>query len=46
VATVEEEVGQRIGLERGMQAALRIEIDQLDPATRAGGLLLLWGGLA
>jgi hypothetical protein len=31
VAAVEEEVGQRIGLERDMQAALRIEIDQLEP---------------
>jgi hypothetical protein len=30
-AAVEEEVGQRIGLERDMQAALRIEIAQLDP---------------
>lgn len=32
-ATVEvaEEAGQRIGLERDMQAALRIAIDQLDP---------------
>lgn len=29
-STVEEEVGQRIGLERDMQAALRIEIDQLE----------------
>ncbi len=28
---VDEEVGQRIGLERDMQAALRIEIAQLDP---------------
>jgi hypothetical protein len=28
---VEEELGQRIGLERDMQAALRIEIDQLEP---------------
>ncbi len=28
---LEEEVGQRIGLERDMQAALRIEIDQLEP---------------
>lgn len=31
VAKVEEEVGQRIGLERDMQAALRIEINQLEP---------------
>ena len=31
MAAVEEEVGQRIGLERDMQAALRIEIDQLEP---------------
>jgi ethanolamine utilization microcompartment shell protein EutS len=31
VAAVEEEVGQRIGLERDMQAALRIEINQLEP---------------
>ena len=30
VAAVEEEVGQRIGLERDMQAALRIEIEQLE----------------
>ena len=30
VATAEEEVGQRIGLERDMQAALRIEINQLE----------------
>ena len=29
--TVEEDVGQRIGLERDMQAALRIEIEQLEP---------------
>jgi hypothetical protein len=29
-ATSEEEVGQRIGLERDMQAALRINIDQLE----------------
>ncbi|HXB74752.1 MAG TPA: endonuclease NucS domain-containing protein [Candidatus Acidoferrales bacterium] len=29
--TVDEEAGQRIGLERDMQAALRIEIDQLEP---------------
>jgi hypothetical protein len=29
-AIVEEEVGQRIGLERDMQAALRIEIEQLE----------------
>jgi len=28
--TAEEEVGQRIGLERDMQAALRIEIEQLE----------------
>ena len=28
--TLEEEVGQRIGLERDMQAALRIEINQLE----------------
>jgi hypothetical protein len=31
VAKVGEEVGQRIGLERDMQAALRIEINQLEP---------------
>jgi hypothetical protein len=30
-AVVQEEVGQRIGLERDMQAALRIEINQLEP---------------
>ena len=30
VEKVEEEVGQRIGLERDMQAALRIEINQLE----------------
>jgi hypothetical protein len=29
-SSVAEEVGQRIGLERDMQAALRIEIDQLE----------------
>ncbi|HYM78117.1 MAG TPA: endonuclease NucS domain-containing protein [Candidatus Dormibacteraeota bacterium] len=29
--TAAEEVGQRIGLERDMQAALRIEIEQLEP---------------
>jgi hypothetical protein len=31
VTAVEAEVGQRIGLERDMQAALRIEIAQLEP---------------
>jgi endonuclease len=30
-AAVEEDLGQRIGLERDMQAALRIEIYQLEP---------------
>lgn len=30
-ATVEEELGQRIGLERDMQAALRLRIEQLEP---------------
>jgi hypothetical protein len=30
-ATLEEELGQRIGLERDMQAALRITIEQLEP---------------
>jgi RecB family endonuclease NucS len=34
VAKVEEEVGQRIGLERDLQAALRVEIDQLEPGLR------------
>jgi endonuclease NucS-like protein len=29
--TAEEDVGQRIGLERDLQAALRVEIDQLEP---------------
>jgi endonuclease len=29
-SSIAEEVGQRIGLERDMQAALRIEIDQLE----------------
>jgi endonuclease len=38
-ATAEEEVGQRIGLERDMQAALRVEIDQLEP-----GLTISDGG--
>ena len=31
-AVVEEEMGQRIGLERDMQKALRNQIEQLDPA--------------
>jgi hypothetical protein len=30
-AIIQEEVGQRIGLERDMQAALRVEINQLEP---------------
>ena len=29
--TAQEEIGQRIGLERDMQAALRIGIEQLEP---------------
>ena len=31
VAPVEEDVAQRIGLERDMQAALRLSLEQLEP---------------
>ena len=33
-AAVKEEIGQRIGLERDMQAALRVEIEQLEPGLK------------
>jgi hypothetical protein len=38
-AVAEEEIGQRIGLERDMQAAIRIEIAQLEP-----GLMIIDDG--